>query len=84
MKALGILASAGAAAIEGALLLERLRESEARYRSIFENAVEGITRTTPAGELRAVNPAFARMLGYDSADELIDRGINARELYEDP
>ncbi|MGE3807995.1 MAG: PAS domain S-box protein, partial [Gemmataceae bacterium] len=73
MKALSILASAGAAAIEGALLLTQLREAEARYRSIFENAVEGIVQTTAAGTFLAVNPAMARMLGYDAPDELISR-----------
>ena len=49
----------------------RLRQAERKYRSIFENAVEGIFQTTPEGRLVAANPAHARMLGYDSPDELI-------------
>jgi PAS domain S-box len=39
---------------------------EERYRSIFENAVEGIFQTTLDGKFVAVNPALARMYGYDS------------------
>src|SRR4030067_2581439 len=50
---------------------EALREAEARYRGIFENAVEGIFQTTPDGYFLAINPALARMLGYGSIEELI-------------
>ncbi|MDZ4165407.1 MAG: PAS domain S-box protein [Smithellaceae bacterium] len=50
---------------------ERLRESEAKYRNIFENAVEGIYQSTEDGRFITVNPAFARMAGYDSPEELI-------------
>jgi PAS domain S-box-containing protein len=46
-----------------------LREAEDRYRSIFENAVEGIFQTSPDGRLLAANPAFARILGYSSPEE---------------
>ena len=84
VKALSILASAGGAAIEGAVLLTQARESEARYRSIFEHAVEGISQTTPAGEFRAVNPALAHMLGYDSADQLVGSVSSAEQLYMNP
>jgi PAS domain S-box-containing protein len=49
----------------------RLRQAERKYRSIFENAVEGIFQTTPEGRLVAANPAHARMLGYGSPEELI-------------
>ncbi len=48
-----------------------LRESEAQYRSIFENAIEGIFRSTPEGRFLSVNPAFARIYGYDSPEEMI-------------
>ncbi|MGB5969318.1 MAG: EAL domain-containing protein [Spirulinaceae cyanobacterium] len=50
---------------------EALREAEEKYRSIFENAIEGIFRTTPDGYYLDVNPAFARMLGYNSPQELM-------------
>jgi PAS domain S-box-containing protein len=37
--------------------------SEEMYRSIFENAIEGIFQTTPAGQYLNVNPALAKMYG---------------------
>ncbi len=48
-----------------------LREAEEKYRSIFENAVEGIFQSTPDGRFLAVNPAMARILGYESPEELL-------------
>lgn len=59
-----------------------LRESEEKYRDIFENAVEGIFQTTPDGRLINANPALARMMGYASAGELI-AAINdlGKEIY---
>src|SRR5713101_2963567 len=47
------------------------REAERKYRDIFENAVEGIFQTTPDGGFIAANPALARMLGFESPEELI-------------
>ncbi len=41
-----------------------LRESEAKYRSIFENSVDGIFQTTVEGKYLSVNPALARIYGY--------------------
>ncbi|MBP6941327.1 MAG: PAS domain S-box protein [Syntrophorhabdaceae bacterium] len=51
---------------------EALQKSEERYRSIVENAIEGIFQTTPDGRYISANPALARMYGYDSPRELID------------
>jgi len=48
-----------------------LQETEAKYRSIFENAVEGIFQTTPDGRYLDVNPALARIYGYESPGSLI-------------
>ena len=48
-----------------------LRDAEARYRSIFENAIEGIFQTTPEGRYLAANPALARIYGYESPEALI-------------
>ena len=50
---------------------EALRLAEARYRAIFENATEGIFQVTTSGRLLNANPAFARMFGYESPEELI-------------
>jgi PAS domain S-box-containing protein len=70
---------------EYARLLARLRESEQKYRSIFENAVEGIFQTTPDGRYLAANPALARMQGYDSPEEMMASLTDVgRQLYVDP
>src|ERR1043166_4472865 len=53
------------------LVLARLREAEAKYRDIFESAQEGIFQTTPDGRYLSANPALARMLGYDTPEELL-------------
>jgi PAS domain-containing protein len=45
---------------------EALRESEAAYRGLVENATYGICSVTLAGKLVRVNPALVQMLGYDS------------------
>jgi PAS domain S-box-containing protein/putative nucleotidyltransferase with HDIG domain len=50
---------------------EALRRAEEKFRSIFENAVEGIYQTTPDGKILNVNPALARILGYGSAEEMV-------------
>ena len=69
---------------ERKLVEEALRKSEERYRSIFENAVEGIFQTTPDGKYVAVNPALARIYGYDSPDDMIATVTNlAGHLYVD-
>jgi PAS domain S-box-containing protein len=51
---------------------EALRESEARYRNIFENATEGIFQSTPEGRYLNVNPAFARLMGFASPEEMME------------
>jgi len=48
----------------------KLRRSEERYRTIFENATEGIFQTTPEGRFVSANPSAARMFGYASPEEL--------------
>ncbi len=45
---------------------EAVRRAEQRYRSIFENAVEGIFQTTWEGRYLTLNPALVRMYGYVS------------------
>jgi PAS domain S-box-containing protein len=62
-----------------------LRRAEEKYRGIFENAVEGIYQSTVDGRLLTANPAMARILGYDSAEELTSLvGDVSRQLYADP
>ncbi len=62
-----------------------LRQSEARYRSIFDNALEGIYQSTPDGRFLSVNASMARILRYDGPADLMAsvRDIG-RDLYTDP
>ncbi len=64
---------------------ERLRESEARYRNIFENSVEGLYQSLPEGTFFSVNPALARILGYESPEEVIESISDiATQFYVNP
>ena len=55
------------------------------YRSIFENAIEGIFQTSPSGQYLNVNPALAKMYGYESPEDLIEQLTTIRhQLYVDP
>ena len=57
---------------ESKLAEARRRESEARYRHIFESAVEGLYQSTPEGRFISVNPSMAAILGYDSPEQVIE------------
>ena len=62
-----------------------LREAERRYRGIFDNAIEGIFRTTVEGRYLDANPALARIYGFDTPAELIETWKDIRaQLYVDP
>jgi len=64
---------------------ETLRKTEEKYRSIFENAIEGIHQTSPDGKIVTANPAAAYMLGYDSPNEIIASINNLNNhFYVDP
>jgi PAS domain S-box-containing protein len=54
---------------------QALRESENRFRSLFENSTVGLYRTTPEGHILMANPALLNMLGYESYDELRERNL---------
>jgi len=51
---------------------QALKLAETKYRSIFENALEGIFQSTPSGQYLNVNPALARMYGYESPDDMMN------------
>ena len=59
-----------------------LRASEARYRGLVHNATYGMLWVTADGKILAVNPAFVRMLGYRSAEEILVMG-DAAQFYRD-
>ena len=64
---------------------QALQQAEAKYRSIFENALEGIFQTTADGHYLSANPALARLYGYSTPEELMARLTDIEhQLYVDP
>jgi PAS domain S-box-containing protein len=85
LKLLQTLADHCGNALERIRVGEALREAEAKYRSIFENATEGIFRMTPDGHLLSANPALALMFGYKSPDEMISNVTKVgRQIFVNP
>jgi PAS domain S-box-containing protein len=70
---------------EQAQLIEDLQKAEEKYRSLFENALEGIFQTSIDGRFLSANPALANNLGYNSPEELMNTLTDMRtQLYADP
>jgi PAS domain S-box-containing protein len=65
---------------------QALRESEARYRELFEQAAGGIYRSSPDGTFLAVNRALARMFGFNRPEEMLEwaQDVPWGALYVDP
>ncbi len=61
-----------AISLENARLYDNMKRAEAEYRGIFENATEGIYRTSQDGRFLSANPAMARLFGYSSPEELME------------
>ena len=68
------LVDADAAREAAVRALAEQRLAEESYRKLFEGSVDGIYVTTPEGALLNANPALARILGYDTPEDLL-RGI---------
>jgi PAS domain S-box-containing protein len=95
VQTLEVLASVAATAIQNARLYEQaqkeiverkqveeaLRESEARYRSLFDRIPIGMYRTTPAGQFLDANPGLVQMMGYPDRESLLS--VNAIDLFVD-
>jgi PAS domain S-box-containing protein len=65
--------------------LSALRDSEERYRQLFESALEGIYESSPQGGFNRVNPAMADIFGFASAQEMTDLPAEAvQALYVEP
>ncbi len=60
------------------------RLAQENYRSIFENAVLGIYQASPDGLYLAVNPALARLFGYDSPAEMLAATTHVSDGFVDP
>jgi PAS domain S-box-containing protein len=64
---------------------KRLERSERKFRTIFENSIQGIYQSTPDGKFITVNNALATMCGYDSPDQMVSSITNlATQLYTVP
>lgn len=64
---------------------QALSDAEIRYRSIFENAVEGIFQTSLSGQYLDANPALARIYGHASVADMMSDLVNIQtQLYVDP
>ena len=61
---------------------QRLRESETRYRSLFEQVPIGLFRTTPAGRILNINQAVVSILGYPDHQTLLTQ--KATTIYVNP
>jgi PAS domain-containing protein len=73
-NAAGVVVGASAIArdISQRMRFEReLKEAEKKYRTIFDGALEGIFRSSFDSKLLAANLAIARIMGYDSPQELL-------------
>lgn len=61
--------------------IEKMKASEENYRTLFENLVEGIYRTTPDGRIIDTNPALVNLLGFPDRESLLKTNVN--DLYPD-
>ncbi|HYN44952.1 MAG TPA: PAS domain S-box protein, partial [Candidatus Limnocylindrales bacterium] len=61
-----------------------LRNAEEKYRSIFENSIEGIYQTRLDGSILSINPEFARMLGFGSPHEFMEEVKDIGKVYAQP
>jgi diguanylate cyclase (GGDEF)-like protein/PAS domain S-box-containing protein len=66
-------------AIERRAAEDALRNSESKFRGLFESVMEGVYQTTRDGRILVANPAFVHLLGYESAEEIYQ--VPAGALY---
>ncbi len=65
--------------------IQNYKQLEQRYRSIFDNAIDGMFQSTPEGQFITANASLARMYGYVSVEELCTSiGDIGQQLYVDP
>ena len=63
---------------------EELKRAEQRYRSMYQNALQGMFQSRMSGRIIRANPAFARILGYDSPQEVLTIEEGANRFYFNP
>jgi PAS domain S-box-containing protein len=79
VEVLALLASQAAISIENARLYADLQATRDEYRTLYDNAIEGLFRISTQGVLLTANPTLARILGFDDVLQLLDE---YRELLE--
>ncbi|MDM8521849.1 diguanylate cyclase [Desulfococcaceae bacterium HSG8] len=60
------------------------KQAERRYREMYENAVQGMFQSTLSGRILSANPAYIRILGYDSIEEVLSIRDVTRKIYKHP
>lgn len=79
------VAQQAAAAVRRREAEQALARAERQFRGIFENAVEGLYQSSPDGRFLRVNPALARMLGYEFPEQMIAAVNDIRaQFYVEP
>jgi len=78
---LDLLLAQAAISIENAKLYNSLEESEKKYRSLYENALEGIYQSASDGKLIGANPSLARIMGYEKPEEMIEADLRIERNY---
>ena len=63
---------------------QKIRDSESRYKSLFENSITGVAQISIDGRLIEVNAALATLYGYSDPEEMIKKVNNVSKLYENP
>ena len=63
---------------------EELKKTERQYRNMYQNAVQGMFQSRPSGELIRINPSYARLLRYDSVEEVLSLKEGANKFYFSP
>ncbi|MBF0102560.1 MAG: response regulator, partial [Desulfobacterales bacterium] len=72
LEMINLLSSQAAISIVNATLYSELKTAEEKYRSIFDDATEGIFQTTPSGQFMIANLALSTILGYNSPQDIIE------------
>src|SRR4029077_7471529 len=67
--------SHAAIAIENARLFERIRASEGKYRSLFEDSQDVVFISSPDGRFVDINPSGVRLFGYETREDLLHLDI---------
>ena len=63
---------------------DQLRKTAEKYQRLFQAASEGVFRCTKEGKFLIINNGGARILGYDSSDELLDDNLTVSNFFTDP